>query len=90
MTIAIVYACITSAYYASFGMPTEYPLLKLLDWIVTLFFTIDIIFNFMLLRKNKDGKLRRSHIFNAKQYARGWLFWDVIATFPFGPVMGND
>jgi len=82
MTIAIVYACITSAFYASFGMP-EVKVLKDLEWVVLLFFTVDIILNFMVLRKDKDGKVIKNHLFIAKQYSRGWLIFDVAATFPF-------
>lgn len=58
--------------------------------VVTGIFTIDIILNFILLKRNKDGNIIKSHTNIAKNYAKGWLFLDVIATFPFGLVLNSD
>jgi hypothetical protein len=87
MTLAIVYACVTSAFYASFGMPPNNDVLSALEWVVFGFFFTDIILNFMVLRKDKDGKIMRSHLFIAKHYAARWFFFDVLATFPFGALL---
>jgi hypothetical protein len=90
LIIFIVYACLTSAFYVSYGKPEDNFFLDTMEYVVTAIFTIDIILNFMLLKKNKDGNIIRQHSDIASNYAKGWLILDLIATFPFGLVVNND
>jgi len=54
-----------------------------MEHVVTGIFTLDIILNFMLLKRNKDGNIIMKHSNIAQNYAKGWLFLDIVATFPF-------
>jgi hypothetical protein len=68
LIIFIVYACLTSAFYVSYGFPDN-AFLQNMEHVVTGVFTVDIILNFMLLKKNKDGNIIRKHSDIARKYA---------------------
>ena len=60
----------------------------MLEHVVFVSYTLDIIFNFMRLPISEGDQHKqmeqRSHLLIAKKYFKsGWLFVDSIATFPF-------
>ena len=53
------------------------------EYVTTVFFGLDIIFNFNKVYIDKDKKLVTSRRILAKKYVKSWFFLDFIAFFPF-------
>jgi len=86
LIVVIIYSCFTSAYWAAFEKDSASKglLIEGIEWIVTIFFAIDIAFNFMIPFKKDDGTVVRKHLPIATKYiTRGSFFPDFLATFPF-------
>ena len=72
-----------NAYYTCFDQPTEV-FFTVMDWLIFVFFSLDIIFNCCRQFRDYDGIFVKSHRLIIYRYARsGWLFIDLIGTFPF-------
>lgn len=90
MLIVIMYSTTTSAYFTSFDQP-DLTWIIVLDLIVTICFFLDILFNFMRQFRDLDGTLVTQHRLIISRYARsGWLFLDIIATFPLQYIVGDN
>ena len=80
----VAYSCVTSMNYAAFGQ-TEKPLWVYLDYIVEVFFYLDIFLHFLQSVKDPETfeeikefkKIGKIYIF------KGWFFIDAISVFPF-------
>lgn len=85
MLMVIAYACFSSAYYCAFDFDRSNMVLMWFEHIVFSTFTLDIMFNFMRVPEALDGPTnKRDHLMLFKQYFKsGWLFFDILATFPF-------
>lgn len=82
MLVVITYSCFTSAFYCAFEFPTE-PSLIMLEHLVLVFFSIEIILKCMRLPPEAEAS-DRSHLKILKGYMKsGWFFLDILATFPF-------
>lgn len=83
--IVIAYSCFTTFYYAAFNFPSDNKTALYLEHTVLVFFTLDIILNFMREYIEPDSTTWvREHSKIAKKYFKsGWFFFDVLATFPF-------
>lgn len=89
MLIVVAYSCFLSAYYASFQMTTNKYLLAI-EWITTVSFALDIIFNCMRIYIGPDGRPVRQHSKIIKRYmVSGRFFFDVVATIPFSEILEN-
>ena len=82
MLVIIVYSCFTSMYFAAI----EFDIC--LDWVfwvenvVTLFFTLDIIFRFFRLPENKEAHQITHAQIAIAYFKSGGLFFEFIATVP--------
>lgn len=86
LIVVIIYSCFTSAYWAAFEKDTSNKgiVIDIIEWIVTIFFALDIAFNFMIPIKTDDGTVVRKHLPIARKYIlRGSFIPDFLATFPF-------
>ena len=86
LIVVIIYSCFTSAYWAAFDTQTEGKgiVIDIIEWIVTIFFALDIAWNFMIPIKTDDGIIVRKHLPIAQKYVtRGSFIPDFLATFPF-------
>ena len=85
MMIIIAYSCFLSAYYAAFDFPLQNPLCYWMENLCTLFFTLDIVFNFMRVPDDRDvnSETKVTHSTIGLRYIKGGKFFiDVIATVP--------
>lgn len=90
MMIIILYSCTTSAYFTSFDQPDSGPIVWI-DYLVTASFALDIIFSMCKQFRDLDGTFVRSHRIIIAKYARsGWLFLDIVATFPLQYFLGDN
>lgn len=89
MLSVITYSCFTSAYYCTFEFPTNESLV-MIENLILIFFSIEIILKCM--RVPHDMELdNRSHLKIIKNYMKsGWLFLDLLATFPFYLFQSSD
>jgi hypothetical protein len=64
LIVVIIYSCFTSAYWAAFESEASEKgiVIDIIEWIVTFFFTADIVFNFMIPIKTVDGTVIRKHL----------------------------
>mmetsp|Transcript_16560 Transcript_16560/g.11697 ORF Transcript_16560/g.11697 Transcript_16560/m.11697 type:complete len:129 (-) Transcript_16560:1078-1464(-) len=83
--IVIAYSCFTSFYFTAFTLPRDNQTIMYLEHTVLVFFSLDIILNFMREYIEPDSTTWvREHSKIAKKYIKsGWFFFDVLATFPF-------
>ena len=89
MILSITYSCFMSLFTIGFDMRIEYTehkgdqVIFILEMIVFISFTLDIIFNFLRLPSHdRDGEVSHSTI--AKKYFKSMGFFrDALATFPF-------
>lgn len=84
MNVIIAFACFSSAYYCAFDFPRDNRFLFGCEHVVFTTFTIDVILNFMRVHDSVGQSTQPSHSQIFKKYAKsGWLFLDLLATFPF-------
>jgi Ion transport protein len=86
MNVAIAYACFSSAYYCAFDFSRKNQVLYSLEHVIFVTFLLDIILNLMRVQDSMiEGQHSEpSHLKILKKYAKsGWLFFDLLATFPF-------
>jgi hypothetical protein len=84
MLAIIAYSCFFSAFYTAFDYKFEENMaLFVLEYVVFVSFTFDIIFHFMRPFKNEDNEESATHTEIAKKYLMGSFFFDLLATFPF-------
>ena len=84
MLFLVGYSCFTSIYYVAFSPPSEIAQ-KIVDWIVEVFFYLDIIFYFFQEYKDPETFENVSSYkrIAAKYVFRGWFIIDFISVFPF-------
>ena len=58
------------------------------DILVTLFFAVDIFFNFNTAYEEKRHMITDRKLI-ARRYMRGWFFWDMVATIPFSMIFSG-
>jgi len=66
VTFIAFYSCLSSMWFIALGQPCEYPIFNVMEWLTVLIFLFDICFNFMRLRRKRDGEVPRDHLFIAK------------------------
>jgi len=90
MLIVIMYSCTTSAYFTCFDQP-DIGWIIAIDLFITVCFTFDILFNLCRQFRDLDGTFVRQHRLIIAKYAKsGWLFLDIIATFPLQFFVGDN
>jgi hypothetical protein len=53
------------------------------EYVITVIFGLDIIFNFNRAYKNKKGEVIDQRKLIVKRYLKGWFFLDFVSFFPF-------
>ena len=80
----IAYSCFTSMFFCSFDYDfMDDKLLYSLEFVVLVFFSADLIFNFFREPSKSEGDKIWTHTEIAKNYLKGSFFIDTLATFPF-------
>lgn len=89
--LVIGYSCFTTVFYVSFDSKIS-PTMKIIDNCVTLAFAMDFIFNFLQEYQDKETMNKiRDHKKIAMNYIKsGWMFLDLLATFPFDWFFDQD
>ena len=89
MLLIILYSCIVSAFLICFDLPYIQWIFAL-DIFTTICFILDIIFNLCRQYRDLNGTFVRSHRLIIARYAKsGWLFFDIIATFPLQYILSS-
>jgi hypothetical protein len=89
--IVIGYTCLTTVLFVSFDNQKS-KLLAEIDHLVTAFFALDILFNFMTEYQDKETflKVRDHKKIAIKYFKSGWMPLDFIATFPFDVIFNSQ
>jgi len=66
VTFIAFYSCLSSMWFIALDQPCGYEIFNWLEWLTVLIFFFDICFNFMRLRRKRDGEIPRDHVFIAK------------------------
>lgn len=81
MLSLVVYTAIVTPFEVAF-LSDGGPVLGAINWIVTSFFIVDIVTNFFLPVHDATGRFLRSYKEIALNYARLWLWMDLLSTVP--------
>jgi hypothetical protein len=89
--LVIGYSCFTTVFYVSFDSKIS-PTMRFVDSCVTFAFAMDFIFNFFQEYQDKETMNKvRDHKKIAMNYIKsGWMFLDLLATFPFDWFFSQD
>jgi hypothetical protein len=92
LILVIAYSCFMSMYFTAFDYVfPDYSVFWVLEVIVFLFFTVDIICSFLRRPINDDSEEANSHFGIAKRYFKsGQAIYDLLATFPFFLIKTED
>ena len=91
MLFLVAYSWFTSVFYVAFSSPTNlYQII--FDWIVEVFFWVDLILNFFQEYKDPETYENvRNHKLIAKRYIfKGYFVFDAISVFPFTALFSSD
>eukprot|EP01041_Mallomonas_annulata_P008584 gene8584-17711_t len=82
ISMFIMYSVIFDTYSLAFDQSTEGGFL-IMDYLVTIFFFIDIIFNFFTTHVDSKHRLVTDRRIIINRYLKGWFCIDVLSTIPF-------
>ena len=79
----LLYSAIFVPFKIAF-IQTDSQVMVVLEYIVDIIFSIDILVNFLSVTENtSDNTILYKHKEIAKHYIQGWFILDLIACFPF-------
>lgn len=89
LTLLLIVTCIATPFIISFYAQTSLKQ-KIFNWIIDIFFLIDIIFNFNTAFTNDDFIVIDDRKIISIEYLKSWFWIDLLSILPFEQFVGSS